>query len=84
MTDKLTDKIHIELEELEELECELEDELEDEELEEEEEEDESEEKGPKKCRDGDKGWNNKNQQPKRRHLVKVKVIMDAHSQAFSF
>ena len=50
----------------------------------EEEEDESEGKGPEKGRDGDEGWNNTNQQPKRRHLVKVKVIMDAHSQAFSF
>ena len=48
----------------------------------EEEEDESEEKGPKKGSDQDEGWNNTNQQPKRRHLVKVKVILWMSSQGF--
>ena len=43
-----------------------------------EEEEESEGKGPKKGSDGDEGWNSTNHQPKRRHLVKVKVIMDVH------
>ena len=51
---------------------------------EEEEEEESEGKGPKRSSDGDEGWNNTNQQTKRRHLVKVKVILEVHSQSFQF
>ena len=44
-----------------------------------EEEEESEGKGPKKGSDGDEGWKDANHQPKRRYLVKVKVIMDVQS-----
>ena len=49
-----------------------------------EEEEESEGKGPKKGSDGDERWNRTNQQPKRRHLVKVKVIMDVQSRISAF